>query len=310
HTLAYRASDKAGNTSAEQSVSFTVVAAPPQDTTAPDASATVSGAKDADGNYVSSATVTVTASDAESGVAEIEYALDGAAYEDYSAPVQVSAVGEHTVKYRATDEAGNTSAEQSVSFTVVAAPPQDTAPPEVTASVSGTKDADGNYVGSATVTVTATDSGSGVAATEYSLDGGPYLPYSGPVAVNRAGSHTFLYRATDKAGNTSEAKSLTLTVVDGRPPTDCPDTDDRSTVYVGTVNTGIPDRVTTNGCTINELIEDHAAWTSHGAFVSAVEKLVTDLRREGVIDQREAAAIKKAAGRSDVGKPHAARSER
>ncbi|MER6919931.1 chitobiase/beta-hexosaminidase C-terminal domain-containing protein [Streptomyces spiralis] len=310
HTLTYRASDKAGNTSAVKSVSFAVVAAPPQDTTAPETSATVSGTKDASGNYVSSATVTVTASDAESGVAKIEYALDGGAYKDYGAPVQVSAVGQHTLAYRATDKAGNTSVEQSVSFSVVAAPPQDTTPPEVSASVSGTKDAAGNYVGSATVTVTATDSGSGVAATEYSLDGGPYLQYSGPVAVNRAGSHTFLYRASDKAGNTSAAKSLTLTVVDSKPPTDCPETDDRSTVFVGTVNTGIPNRVTTNGCTINELIEDHAAWASHGAFVSAVEELVADLRREGVVDQREAGAIKKAAGRSDVGKPHTTRIER
>jgi hypothetical protein len=309
HTVAYRATDKAGNTSAVKSVSFTVVAAPPQDTTAPETSATVSGTKDASGNYVSSATVTVTASDAESGVAKIEYSLDNGAYKDYSAPVQVSGVGQHTVAYRATDKAGNTSAEQSVSFTVVAAPPQDTTPPQVSASVSGTKDASGNYVGSATITVTASDAESGVAATEYSLDGGPYLPYSAPVAVNRAGSHTFLYRATDKAGNTSTAKSLTLTIVDSKPPTDCPETDDRSTVYVGTVNTGIPNRVTTNGCTINELIEDHRAWAGHGVFVSYVEKLVADLRHEGVVDQREAGDIKKAAGRSDVGKPHTARTE-
>ncbi|WP_437022933.1 OmpL47-type beta-barrel domain-containing protein [Streptomyces bungoensis] len=310
HTVAYRATDKAGNTSAEQSVSFTVVAAPPQDTTAPDTSASVSGTKDASGNYVSSATVTVSASDAESGVAKIEYSLDGGAYKDYSAPVQVSGVGQHTVAYRATDKAGNTSAEQSVSFTVVAAPPQDTTAPEVSASVSGTKDSSGDYVGSATVTVTASDAESGVAATEYSLDGGPYLPYSAPVAVNRAGSHTFLYRATDKAGNTSTAKSLTLTIADSKPPTDCPETDGRSTVFVGTVNTGIPNRVTTNGCTINELIEDHRAWSSHGTFVTHVETIVATLRREGVVDQREAGRIKQAAGRSDVGKPHTARKER
>ncbi|MES4887464.1 glycosyl hydrolase, partial [Streptomyces sp. NPDC096012] len=310
HTVAYRATDKAGNTSAVKSVSFTVVAAAPQDTTAPEVSASVSGTKDASGDYVSDATVTVSASDAESGVAKIEYSLDGGAYKDYSAPVQVSSVGQHTVAYRATDKAGNTSAEQSVSFTVVAAPPQDTTAPEVSASVSGTKDASGDYVGSATVTVTASDAESGVAATEYSLDGGPYLPYSAPVAVNRAGSHTFLYRATDKAGNTSAAKSLTLTIVDSKPPTDCPETDGRSTVFVGTVNTGIPNRVTTNGCTINELIEDHRAWSSHGTFVTHVETIVATLRREGVIDQREAGRIKQAAGRSDVGKPHTARTER
>jgi hypothetical protein len=160
------------------------------------------------------------------------------------------------------------------------------------------------------VTVSASDAESGVAGIEYSLDGGPYLPYSAPVAVNRAGSHTFLYRATDKAGNTSTAQSLSLTIVDSKPPTNCPEKDERSTVFVGSINTGIPNRVTTNGCTINELIEDHRAWSSHGAFVSYVEKIVATLRREGVIDQREAGQIKQAAGRSDVGRPHTARTER
>ncbi|MFE7236840.1 plastocyanin/azurin family copper-binding protein, partial [Streptomyces sp. NPDC057580] len=53
-----------------------VTAAPGDDTTAPDTSATVSGTKDSAGNYVSSANVTLTASDAESGVAGIEYSLD------------------------------------------------------------------------------------------------------------------------------------------------------------------------------------------------------------------------------------------
>ncbi|MFF3469160.1 OmpL47-type beta-barrel domain-containing protein, partial [Streptomyces sp. NPDC002619] len=86
-----------------------VTAAPDDDTTAPDASATVSGTKDSSGNYVGSASVTLTASDAESGVAGIEYALDGASYGAYTAPVEVNTVGHHTLTYRATDKAGNTS---------------------------------------------------------------------------------------------------------------------------------------------------------------------------------------------------------
>ncbi|WSU19883.1 Ig-like domain repeat protein [Streptomyces sp. NBC_01108] len=304
HALAYRATDKAGNTSPVKSVEFTVVAPePPKDTTPPDTSATVSGTKDAAGNYVSSATVTVTASDAESGVAGIEYSLDGASYRNYTAPVDVNAVGRHALTYRATDKAGNTSSAQSVEFTVVAAPPEDRTPPQVSASVSGTKNDSGDYVGSAKVTVTASDAESGVARIEYSLDGGPYLQYSAPVAIDRAGSHTLLYRATDKAGNTSTPQSLSLTVVDSKPPTGCPETDDRSTVFTGSINTGVPNRVTSNGCTVNELIEDHRAWKNHGAFVSHVGEIVTTLRKEGVLDQREAAEIKKAAGQSDVGMP-------
>ncbi|MFE4414814.1 chitobiase/beta-hexosaminidase C-terminal domain-containing protein, partial [Streptomyces sp. NPDC056821] len=202
------------------------------------------------------------------------------------------------------DKAGNTSAVKSVQFTVVAAQPEDKTPPETSATVSGTKDASGNYVGSATVTVSASDAGSGVARIEYSLDGGPYLQYSAPVVIDRAGSHAFLYRATDKAGNTSTPKSLSLTVVNSEPPTDCPERDDRATVFVGSINTGIPNRVTADGCTINELIEDNRAWENHGTFVSHVGKVVQTLRDEGVIDQREAAEIKKAAGQSDVGKPN------
>ncbi|MFJ5900000.1 OmpL47-type beta-barrel domain-containing protein, partial [Streptomyces sp. NPDC093064] len=178
------------------------------DTTAPETSASVSGTKDASGNYVGSATVTVSASDAESGVASVEYSLDGAAYAAYSAPVQVSAVGAHTLSYRATDKAGNTSVVKSVQFTVVAAQPEDKTPPETSATVSGTKDASGNYVGSATVTVSASDTESGVAKIEYSLDGAAYATYSAPVQVSAVGAHTLSYRATDKAGNTSVVKSV------------------------------------------------------------------------------------------------------
>ncbi|WP_399145754.1 OmpL47-type beta-barrel domain-containing protein, partial [Streptomyces sp. MK7] len=129
----------------------------------------------------------------------VEYALDGGAYATYADPVKVSSVGQHTVAYRATDKAGNTSAVKSVSFTVVAAPPQDTTAPETSASVSGTKDASGNYVSSATVTVTASDAESGVGRIEYALDGGAYKDYSAPVQVSAVGQHTMKYRATDKA---------------------------------------------------------------------------------------------------------------
>ncbi|WP_318215291.1 OmpL47-type beta-barrel domain-containing protein [Streptomyces sp. SCL15-6] len=304
HTLTYRATDKAGNTSTAKTLQFTITAPePPKDTTAPDTSATVTGTKDNNGNYVSNATITLTASDTESGVATIEYSLDGAAYTPYTTPIAVNTVGQHTLTYRATDKAGNTSAAQSVNFTVVAAPPQDRTPPQVSASVSGTKNDAGDYVGRATVTVTASDAESGVARIEYSLDGGPYLQYSAPVAIDRAGSHTLLYRASDKVGNTSTPQSLSLTVVDSEPPTDCPEADGRSTVFTGSINTGVPNRVTANGCTINELIEDHRAWKNHGTFVSHVGEVVTTLRKQGVIDQREAAAIKKAAGQSDVGTP-------
>ncbi|MFI8214900.1 OmpL47-type beta-barrel domain-containing protein [Streptomyces sp. NPDC085932] len=305
HTVRYRAFDKAGNVSAEKSTAFTVVAPQSDDTTAPETSATVTGERNADGAYVDMATVTVSASDTGSGVNTIEYAIGSGAWQPYTAPVMVHQVGEHTVRYRATDKAGNVAAEKNVRFTVVAAPPQDTTPPVTGVSVEGTKNSDGAYVNSARVTVTATDAhGSGVERIEYSLDGGPYLAYSAPVVVDRAGAHTMAYRATDKAGNTSAARTVTFTVVSGGVPApNCPEYDERLTVFVGTVDSGVRNRVTDNRCRIGELIEDEKEWTSHALFLKHVTSVLDALLKEGVIDQREYNAVRKAARQSGIGKP-------
>ncbi|GAA2761589.1 DUF1080 domain-containing protein [Streptomyces paradoxus] len=305
HTVRYRAFDKAGNVSAEKSAAFTVVAPQSEDTTAPETSATVTGERNADGAYIDMATVTVSASDTGSGVNTVEYAVGSGAWQPYTAPVMVHQVGEHTVRYRATDKAGNVAAEKSVRFTVAAAPPQDTTPPVTGVTVEGTKNSAGAYVNSARVTVTATDAhGSGVERIEYSLDGGPYLAYSAPVVVDRAGAHTVAYRATDKAGNTAAARTVTFTVVSGQVPApDCPEYDERLTVIVGTVDSGVRNRVTDNRCRIGELIEDEKEWTSQALFLKHVTSVLDALLKEGVIDQRESRAIRKAARESGIGKP-------
>ncbi|WP_171118717.1 MULTISPECIES: family 16 glycoside hydrolase [Streptomyces] len=305
HKVRYRAFDKAGNVSAEKSAEFTVVAPPTDDTAPPETSATVSGEKNPDGTYIDMATVTVTASDTGSGVNSIEYAIGASgAWQPYTQPVMVHQAGTHTVRYRATDKAGNVAAEKSVQFTVVAAPPQDTTPPVTGVTVEGTRNSDGAYVGNAKVTVSATDHGGEVASIEYSLDGGPYLTYTGPVIVDRAGAHTVAYRATDKAGNTSAAQSVSFTVVAGSVPAPpCPEYDERLTVIVGTVDSGVPNRLTNNRCRINELIEDEKEWTSHALFLKHVKTVLDKLRTEGVIDQREYRAVTKAARQSGIGKP-------
>ncbi|MFG3044197.1 OmpL47-type beta-barrel domain-containing protein [Streptomyces sp. NPDC048241] len=306
HTVRYRATDQAGNVAAEKSVTFSVVAPPTDDTTAPETSATVSGEKDANGDYLTMATVTVTASDTGSGVNTIEYAVgaDGA-WKAYTAPVMVHEVGSHTVRYRATDKAGNAAAEKSVAFKVVAPPAEDTTAPETSATLDGTRNANGAYVTSAKVTVNASDSASGVARIEYSLDGGPYLAYSAPVVVDRLGFHTVAYRATDKAGNTSAAKSVTFTVAQGGgvPAPNCPEYDERLTVIVGTVDTGVPNRLARSRCTINELIEDEKDWSSQALFLKHVDGVLDRLLADSVIDQREFDKITKAAKQSKIGKP-------
>ncbi|MEV6627112.1 copper-binding protein [Amycolatopsis sp. NPDC051106] len=211
HMLHYRATDVAGNTSEEGMEHFTIVEGQ-GDTTPPTVTAAISGQQDSSGNYVDVATVKLTATDADSAVASVEYQLDGGTWTAYTAPVAVTGAGEHMVHYRATDEAGNTSPEGMSHFTVVKS---DTTPPTVTASVAGTQDGDGSYVGKATVTVVASDTGSGIAAVEYRVDGGAWTAYTAPVPVTAPGAHTVDSRARDVAGNASAPASVSFTVVAG-----------------------------------------------------------------------------------------------
>ncbi|MFD1045037.1 OmpL47-type beta-barrel domain-containing protein [Kibdelosporangium lantanae] len=268
HTVKYRATDNANNVSAEGTTSFTVVA--PPDTTPPTVNAVVSGTKDTNGNYVGKATVTVTATDSGSGVKTVEYALDGGSYTAYTAAFDVTAAGAHTVKYRATDNAGNVSTEGTTSFTVVAS---DTTPPTVTSTVAGDKDANGNYITKATVTVTATDAGSGVKSIEYAVDGSAFTTYTAPVAITQTGAHTVKYRATDNAGNVSTEGTTSFTVVaapDTTPPTVnavVSGNKDANGNYIDTANVTITATDAGSGVNKVEYALDSGAWTAYTGAV-------------------------------------------
>ena len=298
HSVQFRATDRAGNTSEVGSVPFRVVE-PPSDQTPPVVSAEVTGSKDAEGAFVGRATVTITASDPGSGVRSREYKPHDGPWTAYTAPFVVTAQGSHMVHYRATDNAGNTSPEGVVAFTV-AAPPGDAEPPTTSAVVSGTTNPDGDYVDTATVTVAATDAGSGVELVEYALDGGTWTAYTSPVVVGTAGAHAVRYRATDKAGNTAAEKSVPFTVV--KPGGDaCPDSDPRETVVIGPHDTGVPNVDTGNGCTVGDLIDQHGEYPDHGAFVRHVEQVTAELVARGVLTARQQSAVVRAASRSDIG---------
>ncbi|MEU6645609.1 chitobiase/beta-hexosaminidase C-terminal domain-containing protein [Saccharomonospora sp. NPDC046836] len=299
HTVRHRATDHAGNTSEEGSTSFTVVAGS-EDSTAPQVSAEVTGEQDESGDYVGTATMLVSAVDDESGVASIEYALDGGDFTAYTEPVPVTALGEHTARYRATDNAGNVSQVGSVTFTVVEGMQEDTTPPEVAVALSGEMDADWNYIESAKVTITAQDAESGVAAIEYSFNEGSFRPYRIPLTVADAGVYTVRYRATDNAGNTSEVGSATFTIVDYDNDS-CRGSDIRETVIIGRVDTGIANIDTGNGCTINDLIAEDAEYGNHNAFVRHVREVTGELVAAGTIGKKDADRIIDAARRSGIG---------
>ena len=93
----------------------------------------------------------------------------------------------------------------------------DTTAPVVDATVTGTRNGAGDYLGRATLTLTATDS-SGVARTEYSTRRQPELdPYTAPVGFTTRGAYTVqLPRDRPRRdANTSAAQTVTFSVVSG-----------------------------------------------------------------------------------------------
>ena len=71
----------------------------------------------------------------------------------------------------------------------------------------------GWYVHPVMVTLAASDNGSGVASSVYSLDGGAaWQTYTGPVTFDRDGEYALSYRSTDHAGNVEAAKTISFKI--------------------------------------------------------------------------------------------------
>ncbi|MCU0849867.1 MAG: choice-of-anchor J domain-containing protein [Candidatus Thermoplasmatota archaeon] len=87
----------------------------------------------------------------------------------------------------------------------------DVTPPVTTATLEGEQSGD-VYTTDVTVTLTATDSGSGVNSTMYKIDDGTYTLYTAPFVVNGNGEHTVAFYSTDLAGNIETEKSATFTI--------------------------------------------------------------------------------------------------
>jgi hypothetical protein len=150
--------------------------------------------------YQTAATLTVTATDALAGVAQIEDNLDNGGWQPYAAPLTVTSGGQHTVQLRARDLAGNFSLISMVHFGI------DTLPPVSTAWLDSGRGPNGWYVTPVTVTLTTTDTGAGVANLRWRLNGGLWQSYAGPFLVTTERVNLLEYYAVDKAGNQEPQK--------------------------------------------------------------------------------------------------------
>jgi hypothetical protein len=87
--------------------------------------------------------------------------------------------------------------------------------PPVTVALSGTAGLGGWYRSAVVVTLSATDeSGSGVAAIRYRLNGGPLETYTGPFTVEAQGITLLTAEAVDNAGNVETTDEPTIIAID------------------------------------------------------------------------------------------------
>ncbi len=166
------------------------------DSSTPQLNGSVSGVVGTGGWYKSNVTLSVISSDLVSGIASTTVTVDGGPQTVYSAPI-VLTDGVHTVALSATDNAGHVT-QTTQSFNI------DTVTPVLNISLSGSMGLNNWYISNVTITSSASDSGSGLASLEATIDGGSWTVVNGPLSFTD-GVHSYQFRATDNAGNITES---------------------------------------------------------------------------------------------------------
>jgi hypothetical protein len=265
----FRASDRAGNLETDQELRLVL------DKSAPVTGIEQNGVKylDAEGRLFISGTTSFSlkASDNLSGTGKTEYRIDAGDWAAYT-PFDLTGLpdGEHRIGYRSTDLVLN---EESEKILLVA---RDSAAPVSVAEISGPQYQSGEtlYLTAATsVGLSASDNFSGIAATEYRIDGGDWSAYA-PFALTALaeGQHSIGYRSVDMVANLEREKEL-LFVVDNSAPVTVVELGDQQAVasdgslYVtAATNIGLSATDNLTGVKLIEYRIDGGAWTSYLPF--------------------------------------------
>jgi hypothetical protein len=168
------------------------------------------------GRYINNI-VTLTATGI-SGIRELYYSFDGndwlsCSFSDPGVGYVIVPEGTHTLYYRAQSNNGLTGTPGYATYMV------DRHRPLITAALSGRQGDNGWYNSSVQVTLTASDSESGVASIGYDLDGSPQV-YDGPFTIGD-GAHSLTFRATDNAGNVNTSAAEDIKVDTTAPEITC-----------------------------------------------------------------------------------------
>lgn len=199
-TVVYQSTDRALNTETAHTLTL------PLDLAAPTLDIAVSHPPASGVWYGTQITVTAQASDAQAGLVSIEYALDGTAWQAYTIPLPIATGVLHTLQLRATDQVGHLTTSPLLSLGI------DTQPPTTTVQLSALPTAAGWFGAAVTVTLTSTDTQTGVLHTHYRLNNAAWQPYTQPIVVSQPSTQTLAYYALDQALNAEIVHTLTLPI--------------------------------------------------------------------------------------------------
>ena len=170
--------------------------------------------------WVTSATLlSLTAIDrSATGIRQTSFRIDMGPWADYAAtgPFPLAPEGAHLVQWFSEDNAGG------VEFVNDAMAYVDDTPPRTDLVIGAPRfvGADAFVTSRTPLTLQAVDEGAvpvGVDSTEYRVDGGPWIPYTGPFTLSGEGFHDIVGRSRDRLGNVESIRITTL-VVDDTPP--------------------------------------------------------------------------------------------
>jgi len=162
------------------------------DTAAPSNSPSQSGTSGNNGWYISTVSVSVSGTDATSGVSRQEIRVDGGRWVAGSAAI--SANGSHAVDFRVVDNAGHS----TVNSTTIKV---DQVAPSLSPSFSGSLGDNGWYTSAVTITVGGSDAHSGIASQQVEVSGLGWQ--NSGTSLNQDGSFTLNYAVEDYAGHTN-----------------------------------------------------------------------------------------------------------
>jgi predicted phage tail protein len=292
YTFHVRAIDNAGNTGSATTRTWDI------DTANPDAPSISAGPADSSDSNDNDPSFTFSASDnaGGTGVASYECRLDGPGGATGSFGACTSpdahtnlADGTYTFHVRAIDNAGNTGAATTRTWTI------DATGPDAPSISAGPADASATTSTSASFSFSATDNaGTGVASYECKLDGpggstGSWGACTSPDAYTSLadGAYTFHVRAIDNVGNTGSATTRTWTVDTTNPgapsissgPADTTDSNDADPSFSFTASDGAGGSgIASYECKLDDPGPGIASWgacTSPEAYTSLVEGTYT-----------------------------------